>query len=337
MRQLTLTAPGALEWRDVDAPKLATLEAAIVRPVAVGVCDFDRGLVSGRYTALPYPIAVGHEIVAEVVEVGGAVRAVTPGMIVALPLHISCGACGPCGAGLTNSCGSRPPLSNYGLGARGGDWGGGMSDLLAVPYADAMAIPLPDGVAPADCAALGCNLVDLYRTIVPHLDRTDAPEVLIVGGHAHNMALYGIVMAQALGVRGVDFMDDDQARLDAAEALGARPIRLGDKASLYPIVVDCSGDPERLAKALMHVGPDGVCTPVWPYVGAFSLPVGAMFLRNATLVTGQPHALAQMKPVMELVRRGLLSSRSIPVELMAWEDAPATFGRGDVKRIYLRD
>src|SRR5688572_839887 len=167
MQQLTLTGPLALEWQEVAEPVLQSVHGAIVRPIAVGVCDFDRGLVSGRYSALPYPIAVGHEIVAEVVEVGSEVQSVAPGMRVALPLHINCGTCASCSRGRTNSCTSRPPLSNYGLGARGGDWGGGMSDLLAIPYADAMAVPVPDVLDPAGCAAIGCNLVDLYRTIAP--------------------------------------------------------------------------------------------------------------------------------------------------------------------------
>lgn len=91
MRQLTLVDDGKAVWTDVQAPVLAGPGAAIVRPVAVAVCDFDRALVSGRYTALPYPIALGHEIVAEVVEVGTDVRTIAPGMSVILPLHISCG------------------------------------------------------------------------------------------------------------------------------------------------------------------------------------------------------------------------------------------------------
>jgi alcohol dehydrogenase len=337
MRQLTLNKKGAVGWEDGPEPVLKSPHAAIVRPVAVAVCDFDRGLVSGRYTALPTPIALGHEIVAEVVEIGDEVQTVSPGMQVILPLHINCGTCSKCGSGLTNSCTSRPPLSNYGLGARGGDWGGGMSDLLAVPYADAMAVCVPVGLDKVECVAIGCNLVDLYRTIAPHLLGDEDRQVLIVGGHAHNMALYGIAMARALGVASIDFIDDDRDRLEAAEKLGARPVKLGDKTGLYPIVVDCSGDPERLALALSLVGPDGVCTPVWPYVGVSNLPIGAMFLRNATLVTGQPHARALMEPVLELMRRSGLNSNSIPVEVLPWEQAPEKFGQGEIKRIFVRD
>ena len=113
-----------------------------------------------------------------------------------------------------------------------------MSDLLAVPFADAMAVPVPADLDRAACAAVGCNLVDLYRTMAPYLAEQSDPEVLIVGGHAHNMALYGVAMARALGVTRISFMDDEDSRLAAAEALRARPIKLCDRSRLYPIVVD---------------------------------------------------------------------------------------------------
>ncbi|HEV7233158.1 MAG TPA: alcohol dehydrogenase catalytic domain-containing protein [Sphingorhabdus sp.] len=338
MKQLTVTGANCLEWREVPEPTLQGPQSAIVRPVAVSVCDFDRAVVAGRYPALPYPIAIGHEIVAEVIETGTEVHNLRAGMQVILPLHISCGACPPCGSGHTNSCQSRPPLSNYGLGARGGDWGGGMSDLLHVPFADAMAVPVPDGLSALDCVAIGCNMVDLYRTIAPHLVANPDPDILIVGGHAHNMALYGVVIARALGVNRVDFLDDDSDRLAAAAALGANPVMLAERphAKLYPVVADCSGMPARLARALLHTGPDGVCTPVWPYTGSFDLPAGAMFLRNATLVTGQPHALALIEPVLELMQRTAFGSTSIPHEILPWDAAETEFGEGSIKRIFVR-
>ena len=338
MLQLTLVAEQRLEWREVARPELTGPKSAIVRPVAVAVCDFDRWVVSGRYRSLKHPIAIGHEIAAEVVEVGSDVKRVKVGDRVVLPLHVSCGTCPSCNVGRTNSCVSRPPLSNYGLGPVGGDWGGGMSDFLRVPYADAMAARIPDGLTAVQCAAIGCNLVDLYRTIAPHVARYASPSVLLVSGQAYNMALYGIVMARAFGVERIDFLDDDPARLAAAEQLGARPVHLSQRPyDLHPIVVDCSGEASRVATALMRVGPDGVCTSVLPYEGPMALPVNAMFQRNATFVTGQPHAAHLLEPVLELARSGKLNSLSIPVEVLPWNEADGKFGFGEAKRIFVRD
>lgn len=337
MRQLTVTAANTLEWLEVAAPALKDPHGALVRPVAAAVCDFDRAVVTGGYPALPYPIAIGHEMVAEVVEAGAEVGTLRPGQRVALPLHVSCGACESCRRRRTNSCLSRPPLSNYGLGARGGDWGGAMSDLVYVPWAEHMAAPLPPGVEAVDAAALGCNLADLYRTLTPYLDAYPDPRVLIVSGRASNMAFYGVAMARALGISDVTFLDDE-GRLPAAEALGARALPVtAPPRETFSIVIDASGMADRLALAVALTGPDGVCTPVWPYVETFALPVGAMFRNNATVVTGQPHARAQMDAVFELMVRTGFSSRSIPHEVLPWEDAPRAYGFGETKRIFVRD
>ena len=87
----------------------------------------------------------------------------------------------------------------------------------------------------------------------------------------------------------------------------------------------------------MRVAHDGVCTSVLPYEGPMALPVNAMFQRNATFVTGQPHAAHLLEPVLELVRLGKFDSLSIPVDVLPWNEAESKFGFGAAKRIFVRD
>ena len=103
MRALTRTEPGRLEWTSAPDPKLQGPGEAIVRPVAVTLCDIDRPMVDGRFP-VPGSIHLGHEFVAEVTEVGDAVRSVRPGDRVCVPFQISCGRCDRCRAGLTAHC-----------------------------------------------------------------------------------------------------------------------------------------------------------------------------------------------------------------------------------------
>ena len=42
MRCLVATQPGVLEWEETPAPRLDAEADAIVRPIAVTVCDLDR-------------------------------------------------------------------------------------------------------------------------------------------------------------------------------------------------------------------------------------------------------------------------------------------------------
>ena len=117
-----------------------------MRPLAVALCDLDRPIITGE-APVPPPVAIGHECVAEVVEVGEEVASFAPGDLVVVPFQISCGACDRCRAGLTGDCREVPPGSMYGFGAFGGDWGGLVSDLARVPVRRARcSCRVPDGV-----------------------------------------------------------------------------------------------------------------------------------------------------------------------------------------------
>src|SRR6266536_1337008 len=166
MPQLFLPAPGHAAWADVAVPALHGPSDALVRPLAVATCDLDTAVNAGRFPiGLPY--ALGHEFVAEVVDVADGVTGVRPGDVVAVPFQINCGTCRSCRRGLTASCTEVPARSAYGLGAIGGDWGAALTELVRVPYADAMLVPVPDGVSPASVASLD-NLPDGWRTVGPY-------------------------------------------------------------------------------------------------------------------------------------------------------------------------
>jgi hypothetical protein len=55
----------------------------------------------------------------------------------------------------------------------GGSWGGLFSDLVRVPYADAMLVPLPAGLDPVAMASASDNWSLAWRLVAPHylLDR----------------------------------------------------------------------------------------------------------------------------------------------------------------------
>ncbi|MCA1655407.1 MAG: alcohol dehydrogenase catalytic domain-containing protein [Pseudonocardiaceae bacterium] len=169
MRQLTFIGPGRLEWREADDPTLRGDGEALVRPLSVATCDLDKLLVMGLApVAEPFPF--GHECVAEVVEVGAAVTGVRPGDVVSVPFQVSCGACDSCRRGRTGNCQGVERLAMYGL-PMGTNYGGFLSDLVRVPFADAMLVPLPDGVAPATVASLSDNIPDAARSLPDHRRR----------------------------------------------------------------------------------------------------------------------------------------------------------------------
>jgi alcohol dehydrogenase len=142
MRQLTCTAPNTIVWQDVAAPRLGGDAEALVRPLSVERCDIDLFLTSGLFPQRG-PFALGHEGVAEILELGDAVRGLEVGQRVVVAFQVSCGTCGTCAAGHTANCDRYPVLSDYGMQPLSGtEYGGMLSDVVRVPHAAAMLAPL---------------------------------------------------------------------------------------------------------------------------------------------------------------------------------------------------
>src|SRR4051812_24358512 len=113
MRQLEITGARSVEWRERPAPVLTGDGEALVRPLAVALCDLDAAFLGGMIP-IADAFALGHECVAEVLDVGDAVTSVRPGDRVVVPFQISCGTCVACVAGRTANCRTVPRGSAYG-------------------------------------------------------------------------------------------------------------------------------------------------------------------------------------------------------------------------------
>ncbi|MDO8422836.1 MAG: alcohol dehydrogenase catalytic domain-containing protein, partial [Parvibaculum sp.] len=73
MRQLMAMGPGQMEWHDdVPEPVLLTASDALVRPVALSICDADVAYLQGKFQTRD-PFCFGHEFVADVVSLGDEV------------------------------------------------------------------------------------------------------------------------------------------------------------------------------------------------------------------------------------------------------------------------
>ncbi len=346
MRALQVAPGTRLRWRDVPAPASPGPDGAIVHPIAASTCDLDCGIALGA-TQFALPLHLGHECVAEVLAVGERVSTVRPGDRAIVPFQINCGTCKPCRAGRAGSCTNVPPVSMYGMGLAGGPWGGAFSDQLAVPYADAMLVPLPDGIDPVAASSVADNVCDAYRHVAPHLPallETDPDaEVLIVAAMSPRVVfgasvpLYVGLVARALGARNVYLAD---ARADVrvhAQRLGLsalHPRELRRRAPA-PLVVDCTVD--ALHVSLSNTAPDGICSSVGGLHRSTRIPLLQMYVRNATLHVGRTHARHLIPKVLELMLDGRLHPEAVTTTVASIDDAPVAlrehFLGGGVKTV----
>jgi alcohol dehydrogenase len=333
MRALSVSPGARFAWRDAPAPALPGPDAAVVHPIAVATCDLDRSLALGT-TPFLLPLHFGHECVAEVMAVGEQVSTVRPGDRVIVPFQISCGRCSRCQAGLTANCGSVPPISMYGFGVGGGHWGGAVSDQLAVPYADAMLVQLPEGIEPAAAASVADNVSDGYRHIGPHLPallvRDPDCEVLILAAtrprspYSPSVPLYAGLVARALGARRVLFADSRPEVRAQAERLGLTAVPASELRGLAPAALVVEADISRRgpALALGLTAEDGICSSVGSLHRHVQIPSGVAYSRNVTFHIGRTHARTVIPQVLELMVEGRLEPQSVTTHLGRLDEAP---------------
>lgn len=329
MRALIASAGGRLRWRDVPAPSAPGPLGAIVHPIAASTCDLDCPLVLGA-TQLALPLHLGHECVAEIIAVGERVSTVRVGDRVVVPFQINCGACEPCRDGLTGSCTGVPPISMYGMGVTAGHWGGAFSDQLAVPYADAMLVPLPDGIDPIAAASVADNVCDAHRHIAPHLPallrKDPSAEVLILTAtdrktlFTASLPLYTGLIARAYGARNITLADARPRIREHARQLGFDAVRPRElrRRRPAPLVVDVNTNP---GLALASTAPDGICSSAGGLHRSAGIPMLRMYVRNATLHVGRTHARALIPEVLGMMADGRLHPESIPMNVAPLDDA----------------
>ena len=344
MRALMFRGPMALAWEEVETPKLVEPRDALVRPIAVARCDLDPAIALGLYP-MPAPFVMGHEMVGEVVALGEAIINVHLGDKVIVPFQLSCMTCAPCLRGHTNACVNVPSGTAFGLGPHGGvDLGGALAELVRVPWADVMLIPLPEGMDPVVAAGIPDNVSDGYRCVAaPLAERPGAP-VLVVGGLAPSVGLYAVLAALALGSERVVYVDDDAARLELAVAAGAEVVDAKDQwdslklAERFPIVVEANVlDPGRNF-ALRSVEPCGVCTSVSGGASSRSnLPLQSMYLKGVRYEIGRVHACATARPVLELVSSGALDPARIINKVVPFSKAVEGMTLPITKVVFVND
>ena len=184
-------------------------KGAILKVEANGICRSDWHCWDGTWD-MPLPWVMGHEFCGVVETVGAEVRHFQKGDRVIAPFIGGRGTCDHCREGLPHMC-VDPVKPGFGY------WGG-MAQYVEVQVADFNLVAMPDGVAFATAAALGCRYMTSWGGMTDRV-RVQPGEVVVVAG-AGGIGLSAIQIAAAFGaeVIAVDIRED---ALDLAKTVGA--------------------------------------------------------------------------------------------------------------------
>jgi threonine dehydrogenase-like Zn-dependent dehydrogenase len=345
MRQLNYLRARTLEWHDVPEPTLDSATAARVRPLVVSTCDMD-GVVIAGLAPFKGPLPVGHEGVAEVIDVGDQVSRVRPGDRVIVPWKISCGFCTSCLAGHTAHCRSVPREAAYSWGPTAREHGGFLSDVVLVPWADHMLCPLPDGVDPAAASMVSDNVTDAWRAVGPPLRLRPGGRVLVAGGGGPgSIGLHAAALAVVLGASDVTYLDWDAGRRALATAYGVSESVDSsgglpeDLARDYDVTVDASGNPDALRLVLRCTAANGICTCTAGAIyaaGDVPLPVFQMYRQSITFHTGWVHTRPLMHEPLALISEGRFDPTLAITQTVSFDDAPAALAEPFTKLVLTR-
>ncbi|NLU62671.1 alcohol dehydrogenase catalytic domain-containing protein [Rhodococcus sp. HNM0563] len=334
MRELIYTGRWTAEWREAADPKVDGAGEAIVAPIAATTCDVDSQILAGRGFIEP-PFAIGHECVAQVIDVGDEVTTVLPGDIVVVPWSISCGTCDRCRSGLHAHCANVPHMAMYGA-PLGGSWGGLFSDLVKVPYADAMLVPLPQGLDPIAMASASDNWSLAWRLVAPHVSSRPDMSVLVIA--RGSIGLYVCDIARALGVGDVLYVDPDEGHRALAEQFGARtlaetaPIHQG-----FDFAVEATGRVDQLALAAQSLKPEGFCESAGNHFQPGELPLINMYLNSMTMRIGRDNVRSNIPAALELAATGKVDPRAVVSHVFDWEELPDQLTERHSKPVFVRN
>jgi alcohol dehydrogenase len=210
MRALRYDAfKGPLRVVDVPEPEPAAA-GVVVRVGATGVCRSDWHGWQGHDPDIALPHVPGHELAGTVEAVGPEVRHWSVGDRVTVPFICACGSCPRCVDGDHQVCDrqTQPGFTHW----------GSFAELVALDNADVNLVALPDALAFATAAALGCRYSTSFRAVV-HQARVQPGEWLAVHG-CGGVGLSAIQIAAARGAR-VVAVDVAIGALELAHRLGA--------------------------------------------------------------------------------------------------------------------
>ncbi len=323
MRSVIVTGPATIAVETVPDPTLPGPRAAVVAVESAAICGSDLHFYDGD---LPfYPVAVGHEVIGVVVEVGAEVRRFHVGDRVLVASVTGCGECVGCANGDPVTCVSGPKVFGS------GELGGGQSELLAVPAADFQLLRIPDGID--DEAAL--LLTDNLGTGWAGAQRADIPPggtVVVLGLGAVGQCAVRSALLQGAG---------QVLAYDPVAGRRERAVRAGAVEVVAPLldfvmaatggrgadaVIDAVASDRTLDDAFATVRAGGTVSVVGVHdLDPYPLPALMGVYRSVTLRMTTAPVHRTWGELVPLVQHGRLDTGGLFTHTFDLEDAAAAY------------
>ncbi|MEM4606653.1 MAG: alcohol dehydrogenase catalytic domain-containing protein [Zestosphaera sp.] len=317
MKALLLYSPGVLRLTDVPDPVLGENQV-LIKVERSGICGTDKAFYKGTYTPSKTPIILGHEVSGRVVDLGknASIDKSIIGARVTTEINFYCGKCWYCRNGLPTHC----------------------------PYRETLGISV-DGsfaeyvVSRHDLIHVVNDLTPLQATFVEPLAAVVEMVELAPPQHNANIAVIGVgtIGLLTLGLLSrlyeprllVAVARPDTPKRNVASDMGAHEVLSGEELAEvvarntpegagFDYVVEASGTPEGLQKAVEIVRPRGVVAVKSTHGIPTKIDVTKLVVKEASLVGSR---CGPFKKAIKLLREGV-----IQVEKLVTSEFPLSRG-----------
>ncbi|MGS2641266.1 alcohol dehydrogenase catalytic domain-containing protein [Streptosporangium sp. G12] len=326
MRAVVFDAFGAeAEVREVPAPEPPP-GGAVIRVEATGLCRSDwHGWQGHDPDIRVLPHVPGHELAGVVEAVGSGVASWRPGDRVTVPFVCACGSCAACLSGDQQVCErqTQPGFTHW----------GSFAEYVAVHHADVNLVRLPEEMAFATAAGLGCRFATSYRAVTA-VGRVRPDEWVAVHG-CGGVGLSAVMIAAAAGAR-VIAVDVSAGALELARrfgavaCVGAEPPEADVAARVRELTsggahvsIDALGGPGTCVASIESLRRRGRHVQIGLLPGLTPLPMGRVIGYELELLGSHGMAAHAYPAMLEAVADGTLSPDALVTRSIGLDEAGA--------------
>lgn len=306
--------------RDPDPYKTGV----VLRVEACGICRSDWHGWMGNDPDIKLPHVPGHELSGVVVEAGREVREWRGGERVTLPFVCGCGICEQCVSGNQQVCDHQfqPGFTAW----------GGFAEYVAIEYAEANLVRLPDELDFVTASSLGCRFATSYRAVVDQGKVAEGQWVAVYG--CGGVGLSAIMIAAAFGAR-VIAVDIDDEKLEFARSVGAEFTINANSTDPAAAILDISGggahtsldafgSPESCFNSISSLRKRGKHIQVGIMEAGqhkTAIPMDKVIARELEIIGSHGMQAHRYPEMIEMIRQGKLAPRKLIRKTVSLEDS----------------
>ncbi|MBI5301077.1 MAG: alcohol dehydrogenase catalytic domain-containing protein [Chloroflexi bacterium] len=303
MKQAMMTAPGKIEFRDVERPSPQD-DQVVIQTKRIGVCGSDIHVFHGTHPFMSYPVVQGHEVSGVIAQVGRAVNGLTPGDPVVFMPQITCGECYLCRHGMYHICDN--------LKVMGFQTGGAAQEYF--PIKAEMVLRVPASMS-LDQAAM-IEPVSVAAHALARAGSVEDRNVLVLGaGTIGNLVAQ---VAKASGAAQVMITDVSDYKLDKARECGLaltlnpreRDLATAILENFGPakadLILECAGVEDTITQAISNARKGSTIVVVGVFGNKPPVDLATVQNNELTLIGTLMYQKTDYERAIELVARGAI-------------------------------